>query len=65
MGDLKGRTRILVSNQLQYLPFADHVVVMENGRIAEQGNLQWLQSVRRENRHIPFHVITARTDVIS
>jgi ABC-type multidrug transport system fused ATPase/permease subunit len=32
-----GKTRILVTNQLQYLPRVDHIVVMDHGRIAEQG----------------------------
>ncbi|GAA5846361.1 hypothetical protein JCM9279_001345 [Rhodotorula babjevae] len=36
-GLLAGKTRILVTHGLQYLPQADSVVVMENGRIVEQG----------------------------
>ncbi|KPV74356.1 uncharacterized protein RHOBADRAFT_54195 [Rhodotorula graminis WP1] len=36
-GLLAGKTRILVTHGLQYLPQADWVVVMENGRIVEQG----------------------------
>ena len=33
MDHLKGKTRILVTHQLQFLPYADCVVVMENGQI--------------------------------
>ena len=36
-GLLAGKTRILVTHGLQYLPQAASVVVMENGRIVEQG----------------------------
>lgn len=31
------RAVLLITNQLQFLPFADRVVVLENGTIAEQG----------------------------
>ena len=34
---LRGRTRVLVCNQLHFLPQADWVVVMDKGRVAEQG----------------------------
>lgn len=36
-GLLEGKTRVLVTHQLQYLPAADRVVVMANGTIAAQG----------------------------
>ncbi len=36
-GLLSGRTRVLVTHQLQYLPAADVVVVMADGRVKEQG----------------------------
>lgn len=36
-GELAGCTRILVTNQLQYVPEADKVVVLRDGRIAEAG----------------------------
>lgn len=36
-GVLAGKTRILVTHQVQYLPFADHVVVIEDGRIRASG----------------------------
>jgi ABC-type bacteriocin/lantibiotic exporter with double-glycine peptidase domain len=32
-----GRTRVLITNQLHILHKCDHVVVMEQGRIVEQG----------------------------
>lgn len=36
-GLLADRTRILATHQMQYLPAADWVVVMEAGRISHQG----------------------------
>jgi ATP-binding cassette subfamily C (CFTR/MRP) protein 1 len=36
-GALKGSTRVLVTNALQYLPQADQVVVMEGGAVREVG----------------------------
>lgn len=41
-GFLNGKTRILVTNQLQFLQKADHIVVMDKGRIAEQGSFAQL-----------------------
>ena len=35
---LRGKTIILVTNALQYLPHADHIVWMEEGRIKAQVN---------------------------
>lgn len=37
-------TRILVTHQLQHLPSADHVVVLRDGRLAEQGTYEELVS---------------------
>lgn len=39
-GCLAGRTRILVTHALHFLPFCDHILVMDNGRIAESGTYQ-------------------------
>lgn len=36
-GVLRGKTRILVTHQLQFLPEADQVVMMEDGAIAHTG----------------------------
>ena len=36
-GMLGGTTRILVSHQTQYLPLADHVVILDSGRVLAQG----------------------------
>ncbi|CAL8104322.1 unnamed protein product [Orchesella dallaii] len=34
---LAGKLRILVTHQLQYLPQADHILVLQNGKVAAQG----------------------------
>jgi ABC-type multidrug transport system fused ATPase/permease subunit len=39
---MRGKTRILVTHQLHVLPMADYIVVMKEGRIAEQGSYESL-----------------------
>ncbi|KAH6571206.1 hypothetical protein BASA60_007281 [Batrachochytrium salamandrivorans] len=41
---LKGKTVVLVTHQLHFLPEADHVIVMGNGTIAEQGTFTELMA---------------------
>ena len=41
---LKGRTRVLVMHQLQYLKHADSVIVMEDGKIAHVGTFDELKA---------------------
>ena len=43
-------TRVLVTHQLQYLPAADRVLVLRDGRLAEQGSYQELVA-----RGVDFH----------
>lgn len=42
-GVLKDRTRLLVTNQLQFLPQCDHVIFMYKGRVAAQGTYEEVQ----------------------
>eukprot|EP01065_Artemidia_motanka_P052517 TRINITY_DN9507_c1_g1_i1.p1 TRINITY_DN9507_c1_g1~~TRINITY_DN9507_c1_g1_i1.p1 ORF type:complete len:1265 (+),score=386.40 TRINITY_DN9507_c1_g1_i1:95-3889(+) len=37
MGALAGKTRVLVTHQLQYLPHADRIVVLDEGRVVFNG----------------------------
>ncbi|KAJ3094459.1 Multidrug resistance-associated protein 1 [Phlyctochytrium planicorne] len=46
---LAGKTRILVTHQIQVLSRADHIVVLDNGRVVEQGTYQNLMKGDREN----------------
>ncbi|KAF9236623.1 P-loop containing nucleoside triphosphate hydrolase protein [Melanogaster broomeanus] len=41
---LHGKTRVLVTHQLQYLNQVDHIVVFSEGRIVEQGSFEELVS---------------------
>lgn len=41
-GVLKGKVRILVTHQLQYLPHVDHIVVLKDGEVAEHGSFEEL-----------------------
>eukprot|EP00884_Botryococcus_braunii_P000224 jgi/Botrbrau1/10201/Bobra.116_1s0017.1 len=52
-GVLRNKTRLLVTNQLQYLGAATHVVYLENGCIAAQGSLEEVQ------RHPGFAALQA------
>ena len=36
-GALEGKTRILVTHALHFLPLVDRIIVMEKGQIVEQG----------------------------
>ncbi|OAE35389.1 hypothetical protein AXG93_2587s1040 [Marchantia polymorpha subsp. ruderalis] len=36
-GFLSDKTRIFITNQLQYVPSVDHIMVLEEGAVAEQG----------------------------
>ncbi|XP_051136193.1 ABC transporter C family member 2-like isoform X2 [Andrographis paniculata] len=40
--ELRGRTRILVTNQLHFLPQVDKILVVHNGMIKEEGNFEEL-----------------------
>lgn len=43
-GELAGRTRVLVTHQLQYAEAADVIVVVDGGRIVHRGTYDELQS---------------------
>lgn len=45
---LHGKTRILVTHQLQYLTKVDHIVVLSGGRISEQGSYDKLMKDGKE-----------------
>ena len=38
MGSMRSTTRILVTHQLQYLPQADVILVLEGGRVSARGS---------------------------
>ena len=43
-GELQGRTRVLVTHQLQYVAAADVIVVVDGGRIVDSGTYDELQA---------------------
>lgn len=38
-----GKTAIVITNQLQFLPLADHIIMLQNGNIVERGTFQHLK----------------------
>ena len=42
MGALKGKTRVLVTNQLQFVSGANSVVYMQDGKVQERGTYDQL-----------------------
>ena len=51
-GVLAGKTRILVTHGLTYLPETDHVIVLTNGEVSEQGSYQEL--LRKNGKFAKF-----------
>ncbi|KAK7866066.1 hypothetical protein R5R35_013565 [Gryllus longicercus] len=56
-GFLSDKTRILVTHQLQYLKDADHIVIINNGRVEAQGTYASLSASR-----INFSALLARSE---
>lgn len=48
-GKLKDRTRILVTHAIDFLPKADHIVMMDQGRIVCQGTYQEMEKNKEFN----------------
>lgn len=59
LGALHGRTRLLVTHQLHFLPRVEYVVLLKDGEIAEQGTYQELMAQEGElARLVKAHVVT-------
>ncbi|KAK0045854.1 multidrug resistance-associated protein 1-like isoform X1 [Biomphalaria pfeifferi] len=43
-GILKDKTRVLVTHGIHWLPFVDHIIVVDNGQISEEGSYDALLS---------------------
>ncbi|HSZ26227.1 MAG TPA: ABC transporter ATP-binding protein [Cytophagaceae bacterium] len=55
---MKGRTTFVIAHRLSTIRRADQILVIENGRIAEQGNHQEL--IERKGRYFELHTYQAR-----
>ena len=67
---LKGKTRIIITHAIQYIKYADRVLIMEKGKIVKQGTYEQVQDTpsktrsamgspkgrTREERHGPWKV---------
>eukprot|EP01129_Flabellula_baltica_P009720 TRINITY_DN4019_c0_g1_i1.p1 TRINITY_DN4019_c0_g1~~TRINITY_DN4019_c0_g1_i1.p1 ORF type:complete len:1462 (+),score=305.81 TRINITY_DN4019_c0_g1_i1:37-4422(+) len=47
-GNLEGKTRILVTHQLQFVKYCDYIVVLKNGSVNEQGTYSELMDHKGE-----------------
>ncbi|XP_062107655.1 putative ABC transporter C family member 15 isoform X2 [Humulus lupulus] len=52
MGILKEKTILFVTHQVEFLPAADHILVMQNGKIAQAGTFEKLM-----NENIGFEIL--------
>jgi ATP-binding cassette subfamily C (CFTR/MRP) protein 1 len=43
---LKDRTRILVTHAVDFLPQADHIILMDEGRIVSQGTFKEMEEIK-------------------
>lgn len=54
MGAVRDRTRIMCTNQLQFLPHADLVVVMRDGKVVESGSYEVILNVFFQQKSLIF-----------
>eukprot|EP00538_Stauroneis_constricta_P012382 CAMPEP_0119570218 /NCGR_PEP_ID=MMETSP1352-20130426/43504_1 /TAXON_ID=265584 /ORGANISM="Stauroneis constricta, Strain CCMP1120" /LENGTH=1567 /DNA_ID=CAMNT_0007619885 /DNA_START=651 /DNA_END=5354 /DNA_ORIENTATION=- len=57
---MQGKTRLLVTNQLQFLPQCDHIVALKRGKIVEQGTYDDLQAEEEGEVHRLLKDITKK-----
>lgn len=63
--DLSGKTRILVTHQLQYMPLVDMIVVLKDGEIVELGTYEELMKVMLASVNRMKGTLTRRIRLIS
>ena len=61
-GAIRGKARLLVTNQLTYLPQADRIIMLENGEIIAQGTFDECQSCPAFVRLLSEHNAKAGDD---
>lgn len=61
-GAIKSKARLLVTNQLTYLPQADKIIMLENGRILVQGTFEECQDCPAFQRLLSEHNARAGED---
>ena len=57
-GLLVDKTRVLVTHGVTYLPKTDHIIVMKDGKISEQGSYDELLSQKGEFAHFLVEYMT-------
>lgn len=61
-GALKNKTRVLITHQLQFVGYADLVIVLKDGRITEMGSYEELMTAKGEfSNLISTHVTSAES----
>ena len=61
-GVLRDKTRILVTHGITYLPKVDHIVVLKEGKISEQGSYQELVERKGDFAHFLLEYMTEMGD---
>ncbi|EFA83154.1 ABC transporter C family protein [Heterostelium album PN500] len=61
-GFLADKTRLLVTHGVHYLPFVDRIVMMKDGRIAEEGTYEYLMSIDGQFSNLMKHHDNAKKE---
>lgn len=61
-GKLKDRTRILVTHAVDFLPQADHIILMDEGRIVAQGTYEEMDKVKEFKEIMEINQLNAAID---
>ncbi|MGB3948941.1 MAG: ABC transporter ATP-binding protein, partial [Bacteroidia bacterium] len=58
---MKGKTAIIISHRISSVKTADHIIVLEHGRIAEQGTHQ--QLIEKNGIYAETHRLQQLADI--
>ena len=47
MGKLKGKTRVVATHAIGFLPYFDYIYILEEGKIVDEGNYQYIKTTQK------------------